>query len=318
MSLEAITLAFMNATADYLVVLDSDRRVVFANRAFRGKFLGGEEGTGLDFLGLLEAASVERARDALAVVESSSNSRQIELYHATADGKLCPVHYSMGIMNIEGTKLTAAVGRNKTPDLELLGEITQLNIELEDKQKELSEAYARLEQMAVIDQLTGLYNRHYFFTVVGHFFEDARRSLRPLSCMMIDVDHFKSINDQYGHMCGDQVLKAVAGRLKASSRKSDLLARFGGEEFILVTPSTDIKTARFLAERTRSAIYREQINLGTQTITVSVSVGVSGTEVMTGTLEQLIESADQALYTAKRDGRNRWVCYEPPPRSVKA
>lgn len=317
MSLEALTLEFMNAAADYLVVLDSDRRVVFANRAFRAKFLGGEEGTGRDFLTLLEAASVDRARETLAVVVESGG-RQIELYHAVADGKLCPVHYSMGTMKIEGTTFTAAVGRNKTPDLELLGEITQLNIELEDKQKELSEAYARLEQMAVVDQLTGLYNRHYFFTVVGHFYEDARRSGRPLSCMMIDVDHFKSINDQYGHMSGDQVLKAVAGRLKANSRKSDLLARFGGEEFILVTPNTDIKTARFLAERTRSAIYREVINLGTQTITVSVSVGVSGTEVMAGTLEELIESADQALYSAKRDGRNRWVCYEPPPRSMKA
>jgi diguanylate cyclase (GGDEF)-like protein len=312
LSPEALTVALVNAASDYLVVLDRQHRVVFANKAFANAFLGGREASGADFLSLVDAASTVRALDTLGSLDTGP--RQVELYHAGPDNKVHPVHYSMGLMELSEVQLIAAVGRDKTPDLELLGTVTRLNMELENKQKELSEAYARMEQLAIIDQVTELYNRHYFFTVVQHFFEEARRYSQPLSCLMMDLDNFKAINDAHGHMFGDHVLRAVANRLKANSRKADLLARYGGEEFVLMTPNTNLKTARGLAERIRGAIERERFSVGEINARLTISIGLSGTEVVSqGPLEALIDSADQALYSAKRAGRNRCATYLPPP-----
>ena len=180
---ESLTVAFINAATDYLVTLDLQGRVVFANRAFRNTFLGETEPKGVDFISLVDAESASRFRDALSAMDSGA--RQIEVVHKTRDGRIHPVHYSLCRMDLEDLRLVGAVGRNKTADLELLGEITQLNLELENKQSELAEAYARLEQLAVTDQITGLYNRHYFFTVAAllrgstSFGEEASMTPRP-------------------------------------------------------------------------------------------------------------------------------------------
>ncbi len=310
LSPQALTVAFVNATADYLLILDQSNRIVFSNKAFADTFLKGKEAAGIDFLELVDPASADRATETLASL--SEGPRFVEIYHAGPGGTLRPVHYSMGMMRLDELELIAAVGRDKTPDLQLLGAVTQLNMELEAKQKELADAYQRMESLAIVDHGTGLYNRHYFFTVVHHFIEEARRHSRPLSCLMMDVDHFKGVNDTYGHMFGDHVLKAVANRLKASSRKSDILARYGGEEFVLVTPNTDVRTAHMLAERIRTAIENEAMTVGETTAHITVSVGISGTEIVPeGGLESLIETADQALYSAKRTGRNRCVLHAP-------
>jgi diguanylate cyclase (GGDEF)-like protein len=310
LSPEALTMAFVNAASDYLVVLDRANRLVFANKAFRSTFLADKEPDGVDFFSLVDSSSGPRGLQILA--ELDSGTRQIELYHYTADGKLHPVHYLFCQMDIDDVGLVAGIGRDKTPDLELLGEITQLNIELERKQRELEDAYARLEQLAVTDQVTGLYNRHYFFTVVQHFLEESRRYGLPLSCLMMDLDYFKSVNDHFGHIFGDYVLKGMAERFKANTRKSDLLARYGGEEFVLVTPNTDLRTAQVLAERIRAAVEREPFTLGNVTANLTLSVGASGTELVTkGPFEHLLDTADRALYTAKREGRNRVALFNP-------
>ena len=307
---EALTVAFVNSATDYLLTLDLEGRLVFANRAFRNTFLGGAEPKGVDFISLVGPQSAPRLREVLRTLDSGGH--QLEVVHQTPDGRIHPVHYSLCHMDVEDVRLVGAVGRNKTADLELLGEITQLNLELQTKQQELGEAYGRLEQLAVTDQITGLYNRHYFFTVVQHFFEEARRYGQALSCFMLDVDHFKSINDTYGHMFGDHVLKTVAERLKANTRRSDLLARYGGEEFILVGPNTDLQTAQMLAERLRAAIEGEPFAQGNTKTKVTISIGLSGTELIReGPFEHLLDSADQALYSAKRTGRNRWVVFSP-------
>jgi len=314
LSPETLTVAFVNAASDYLVVLDHNFQLVFANKAFRKIFLDGDETRseirGVDFLALVEPATASRAKETLEALDSGP--RQVEVFHS-AEGKIHPVHYSFGLMDLEnGLRFIAGVGRDKTPDLELLGEITQLNLELEAKQRELADAYVRLEQLAVTDQITGLYNRHYFFTVVNHFFEEARRYELALSCFMLDVDHFKSINDHYGHIFGDHVLRTISERLKANTRRSDLLARYGGEEFILVAPNTDLRTAQMLGDRLRAAVEREPFTLGNSTANVTISIGLSGTELIReGPFEHLLDSADQALYVAKRSGRNRCVLFTP-------
>jgi diguanylate cyclase (GGDEF)-like protein len=189
----------------------------------------------------------------------------------------------------------------------LLGEIVQLNIQLEEKQTELADANVRLEQLAITDQITGLYNRHHFFDVVRHIFEEARRYKLPLCCFMLDADHFKALNDTHGHMFGDQVLRGISDRLKANTRRSDVLARYGGEEFVMVAPNTDMATASLLAERLRACIAREPFTLGTTTARVTISLGVAGTEVVDkGPFDELLVCADRALYRAKQGGRNQF------------
>jgi len=266
----------------------------------------------VDFFSLVDASSSPQGREALSHLESGS--RHVELYHYTPDGRIHPVHYALYRVHLDELELVAGIGRDKTPDLELLGEITKLNIELEKKQRELEDAYARMEQLAITDHVTGLYNRHHFFAFAQHFYEEARRYGLPLSCLMLDVDHFKAINDRHGHIFGDHVLKTIAERLKANTRRADVLARYGGEEFVLVTPSTDLRTAQILGERIRVAIERQPMTLGHETANVTASIGISGTELVSkGPFEDLLHSADQALYTAKRTGRNRSVVSSPEP-----
>jgi diguanylate cyclase (GGDEF)-like protein len=201
--------------------------------------------------------------------------------------------------------LVAGIGRDRAADLASLLEIIQLNLELERKRKELSEANARLELLAVTDQITQLYNRHYFFQVSQHFWEEAKRYKLPLTLVMMDIDNFKAVNDNYGHLFGDHVLQDAAVRLKSNTRKSDILARYGGEELILLASNTDLQTGLVLAERLRLSVASGPFTMGNCSASVTISVGVSGTELGDfSSFDALLDSSDQALYGAKRVGKN--------------
>ena len=127
---------------------------------------------------------------------------------------------------------------------------------------------------------------------------------RPFCCMMLDVDHFKQINDNYGHSIGDQVLQEFAKRCKSSVRDVDLIGRYGGEELVILLPETDSDTARHVAERLRASIQEKPIKVSNQELNVTVSIGVSRKDENTLQLETLIARADQAMYIAKHKGRN--------------
>jgi diguanylate cyclase (GGDEF)-like protein len=133
----------------------------------------------------------------------------------------------------------------------------------------------------------------------------ANRHSRSLSAMMIDIDHFKSVNDTYGHPTGDDVIREVATRLAAYARRTDLLGRYGGEEFSLVLPETGVLTCKELAERLRSAIADEPVQTRTGPLDVTVSIGTASRQPGDTDLITLLSRADQALYEAKNAGRNR-------------
>lgn len=309
---ERLAVALANSTSEFLIVLDESGGVRYANPAFARAVLNGQPADGQNLFGLLDEASVERGREALAVAISAVNggAPQVELFHRCAN-RPRPIFYTFS--RIPGdTARVAAVGHDKTADLEFLGEIVQLNLQLEEKQTELADANVRLEQLAITDQITGLYNRHYFFSVVQHIFEEARRYKLPLCCFMLDADHFKSLNDNYGHPFGDSVLRGIADRLRRATRRSDILARYGGEEFILAAPSTDLKTAAMLAERLRSCIQQEVFVQDATMVRVTISVGYAGTEsTHAEAFDDLLRAADKALYAAKLSGRNRVLAYQP-------
>ena len=163
-------------------------------------------------------------------------------------------------------------------------------------------------ELAVTDSLTGLHNRRYLETHLKKLFEEAKAGGRPLSVLVADIDHFKSVNDSHGHDAGDRVLRECAQRLRRNTRGIDLACRLGGEEFVVVMPDTGLECARQVGERLRACIACEpfQIDLGTQ-IEVTASVGVATLEWPGEPVETLLKRSDMALYSAKRDGRNKVV-----------
>ena len=166
-------------------------------------------------------------------------------------------------------------------------------------------------EMAVTDQLTGLYNRRYLASHLSAMFDRAYWTGRSLAVMVLDIDHFKSINDTYGHDAGDKVLQGFAEVITRSVRGIDLACRYGGEEFLVAMPDTDIGFAEIVAERLRQEVAATEfvVNGGRDVINVTVSIGISSTESETDgdTAQKLIKRSDEALYEAKTGGRNRVV-----------
>jgi len=161
-------------------------------------------------------------------------------------------------------------------------------------------------ELALVDPLTGLNNRRFLENHLATMLEQAQRRGAPLSLMIFDIDHFKSVNDTYGHDAGDEVLKGFANRLRRVIRGGDLLCRLGGEEFVIAMPNVSLEAAMKVAERTRSAIEEEPfvIDETGRKIAITVSIGVAGPG-SEGDPDSLYRRADRALYRSKSDGRNR-------------
>jgi len=166
-------------------------------------------------------------------------------------------------------------------------------------------------RMAVIDPLTGLYNRRYALPHLSRIAERAKTTGREFAVMVLDLDRFKSVNDTYGHNAGDTVLREIATRIKDNLRGVDMVARIGGEEFLLVMPDTSLAQARIAAERLCDLVHGQAVKYGEipAGISVSVSIGVAmgGMPNQADTVDQLIKAADKALYSAKSDGRNQVI-----------
>ncbi len=164
-------------------------------------------------------------------------------------------------------------------------------------------------EMAITDALTGLFNRRYMESHLATLIEQASSRGKPLAALVIDIDYFKAINDSHGHDAGDDVLRDFALRIKRSIRGIDLACRYGGEEFVIVMPETDMAVAAMVAERLRRRIAADPfvIQDGTRHIPVTISIGLAGLRGADDTAAALLKRADQALYRAKRDGRNRVV-----------
>lgn len=165
--------------------------------------------------------------------------------------------------------------------------------------------YAELERLATHDPLTGLVNRGELERRLAREFQRAERYRRYLAALMVDIDHFKRINDTYGHKVGDDVLKAFAARLTEHARRADTVARYGGEEFVLMLPETPVPAALAMAERLRISLNEVPIAVADAGGPITASIGVAGYPDHGKTEEQLLRAADEAMYMAKRSGRNR-------------
>ena len=178
----------------------------------------------------------------------------------------------------------------------------------------LSNAYSTIERMSITDDLTQVFNRRHFHTRLEEEIERARRYDHPLSLLLMDIDHFKAVNDRYGHQTGDEVLRTVAAIIRSKTRSADIVARYGGEEFVVLLPETKQETAKVTAEKLRTTIEQYPFTPENRSsIHVTASFGVSCLNLSdknnTGIADRIVKMADDAMYQAKQEGRNRVVVY---------
>jgi diguanylate cyclase (GGDEF)-like protein len=176
----------------------------------------------------------------------------------------------------------------------------------------------KLVEMNMKDGLTGIFNRRYLDKRLEEEYQRARRYGRILSLIVLDIDYFKKVNDNYGHQCGDLILKNVADKIASSIRKTDCLGRYGGEEFCCILPETGLEVAQQVAERFRIMIQDMESILNDHTVKITISLGIAQLAEGMASEKELFSRADEALYEAKRTGRNRVVSLDPVPVSPQS
>lgn len=184
-------------------------------------------------------------------------------------------------------------------------EIEQDREDIRHVASELALSNRRLQEVALVDSLTGFPNRRFFVERLNQEWAASLRNGRPIACFMLDLDHFKQINDSYGHDVGDSVLQGVAAAIRPALRTQDVVARVGGDEFIVLCPDTGIEAAISCAERVRRAVEGAQIASGALELKVTASIGVASLDTSVVNSDSLLKLADQGMYLAKQEGRNR-------------
>ena len=220
----------------------------------------------------------------------------VRAYEAGADG------YAPGTISAKGLRTRLQAAQHL---VELQNAWEKDRAQLRQTMAELAVANRRLANAALTDLLTGLPNRRAAMDQLQQAWSAADRSNQPLSVMAIDVDHFKQINDTYGHAAGDRVLREAAEVLRVSARRRDSVCRIRGEEFLVICPNTDIKSALQSAERLRATLAAHRIVIGQSPHHITISVGVASRHANMADTDALLSLADQALYAAKQGGRNR-------------
>ena len=215
-------------------------------------------------------------------------------------GKMKPFSMIMQEANEE-------LGRLNYSYEQIVLELTQAKQNAEQLAIELKRSNDKLRELALRDGLTSLYNHRYFYEVLESQLLNSQRYSHPISLMILDLDHFKKVNDTYGHPVGDLVLRETSKALVRLVRRSDIVARYGGEEFAIILPETGLASAKVLAQRLRRGVEQQMIQYNDKLISVTVSIGLASSEMDDGeiTRESLISRGDHALYKAKWNGRNR-------------
>lgn len=244
----------------------------------------------------LRATRIGRSVYLLLLTPADDESVSIGLFESGADdfvGK--PVNPKMLMARLQAGQRVVRLQQELERDRE----------EVRHFAAELAISNRRLQEAALTDALTGFPNRRYAIDRVQQEWTASTRNRRPLSCMVIDLDGFKSINDSHGHDVGDMVLRQVADALRGAVRGQDVICRTGGDEFLVICPETELAAARICAERLRVAVNKLAIETGGPLLALTISVGVAVRDESMADLDALIKSADRSAYLAKREGRNR-------------
>lgn len=293
--------------ADGVLVLDTSGRIVDSNSAARHLLAAAEPLT----IGVPVADALQELPDLVALL------REHPLDRENADHNDAHAELRVGEARYLDVRLTPLV----TDRGELRGRLVQLrdititkqaevalratNIRLQEQLSANRELQTRLVEEAIRDPLTGLFNRRYLWEVLAQELTHATQNGQPVSVVLIDLDHFKRVNDRHGHAAGDWLLGAVGELLRSRTRTSDIVCRYGGEEFAAVLPGADSDTACARAEQWRQALQDLHVHRGNMELRVTLSAGVATFPTDGTERDSLLDAADRALYAAKAAGRNR-------------
>jgi len=306
--------AAMNTLSEGVLILDEDERIVLANDSFINKtqfeskqLLGkkpSEIGWTIDNKTNPDSAAPWR----IALTQGHNVSGEtLSVFNEKLGNKMFVVNATPIISGKGKPRGALATFDDVTLIERKNAQLKQMLTTLKKTQREINLQNQKLSVLASTDPLTGCLNRRAFFSIVKNSFEEAKNSKGTIASIMLDIDFFKKINDNYGHSVGDLVLSTVADCLKNALRKTDLLCRYGGEEFCIILRNSTISNAQGLAERIRESV--EKLSFGhnpaARDLRVSCSFGVSDSSFGANDVEQLIDQADQSLYVSKETGRNR-------------
>ena len=308
----------LDTLAEGLLILDRKDRIVLANRAFEestgqvsSKLLG-KSIKNIPFLVADETESQSTPwRDALSR-DSKVTGRLIEYEKGESDMRTFSVSAPPIKDEKGGLRGTLTTFEDVTHLEKKKRELTTMVECLQESSVAIKQQNRELERLATRDPLTGCMNRRSFFERFDNEWKSASRYCKPLCCMMVDIDFFKSINDTYGHSMGDEVLRQVAKTLMEIAREIDIVCRYGGEEFSVLLPMTDLDGAEAVAERIRERLESLQF----PNFTITASLGVSTMSETTGEPQDLLDQADKCLYVAKRGGRNQVIRWDEVPEDL--
>jgi diguanylate cyclase (GGDEF)-like protein/PAS domain S-box-containing protein len=288
---------------DGIITIDKEESIIFCNPAAKKMFGYDDEIIGNNIVILMPERYQQAYREGinryLKTGLPSVIGKTIELVGLKKDGTEFPVELSLSVWKSDKRCYFTGTIRDIT--------------ERKRMENSLKEVNKKLENLSIRDSLTNLYNRRYAYEVLESEFNRTKRYNKTLSCLMIDIDYFKRINDLYGHLFGDKVLSYFSSFLLEMTRSTDVISRYGGEEFLIILTEVSINGAVDFAERLREAILMHKIEDKEKNIhiTLTVSIGVSSYTGHVSDKEELVHQADMALYEAKRTGRNRVCCYKP-------
>lgn len=279
--------------ADGIVIADADQRIVAMNPAAGSLFgYAPESVLGVSLDGLLPARFRGMHADAISALGLDAGAGR---YHGAGSGFVPCLH-------ADGHEFMAEVSI-----LRMSGEGHPAYAAIIRDRRWQQEREQRWRELASTDPLTGALNRRAFTTSAATMAAAAQRRGDAFAIALLDIDHFKAVNDRFGHTVGDEVIQGVLERIRANLRDADLIGRWGGEEFLMVISEADEEGASVAAERVRAAVERAPVysaSLG-DAVAITVSLGVAVTAEPSGCVTPLVERADQAMYGAKREGRNR-------------
>lgn len=291
----------LKSSCDGVGVFDNTDTLVFCNNMMAKAFgLNAEQAKGMTFDDMVRSAFYSGSGIKI-------DSGDVEEFIKTARER----RKERGFQSFEsdlisGKTLLVSHMRNESDELFVYtSDISQLK----ETEHTLREALRQVKKLAATDPLTGIHNRRSFFHLAETEFARSKRYNHPLSVLALDIDHFKNINDTYGHQAGDKVLEAISHCCTSHLRTSDIFGRLGGEEFSILLPETELKPAIKTADRIRTAISELEVQIGEDTIQFTTSMGVADIRPEITSLEELMDLSDQALYQAKENGRNRVICW---------
>lgn len=314
----------LDSLSEGLIIMDKSEQIVLANQAFAqlsGKDqdeLVGQNASSLAWDQSSESTQEQEQQESAlpwtnVLTSGSMEQGSMVGFHSIDERRTLRVN-SSPIFDADGNQKGALASfEDVTPLQKKQSELRKMVQQLKESSEEINEQNVELKRLATVDPLTNCLNRRSFFETFDTLWGNAKLDKKPLSAIMVDIDHFKSINDDHGHSAGDEVLVGVGQVLQEYSRDGDIVCRYGGEEFSVLLPFTDIDDAWGVAETIRQAFQARKF----ANLSITASLGVSSIRFGAPDPQQMLDQADQCLYVAKRNGRNQVVRFDDVPDDLE-